>query len=279
MDLIQAVISGIVQGLTEFLPVSSTGHLVLASAAYKYISGKSFIMGGNEEIFFDIMLHFGTLIALFIYFKKDIIDLTKTFFNAIKNKSFKDNPEAMLPVYMMIGTIATAGVVIPFKDIFEADMNNPSIVGIQIIITGLLLFFTEFYSSRMLKVDNIITWKKSILIGIAQGIAVSPGISRSGSTIAAGLVTGLDRVNAARFSFLLSIPIIILAIIADFADQIGQGDIWGFNWTAIIIGTVLSAIVGYYCVKYFIIYLSKHRLDIFAYYCVAIGLFMFIFFR
>jgi undecaprenyl-diphosphatase len=279
MDLIQAIISGIVQGLTEFLPVSSTGHLVLASAAYKYISGKSFVTAGNEEIFFDIMLHFGTLIALFIYFKKDIVNLIKTFFEAVKNKSFKNNPEAMLPVYIAIGTVATAAVVLPFKDIFEADMNNPSIVGVQIMITGLLLFFTEFYSSRMLKVDNIMTWKKSILIGIAQGIAVSPGISRSGSTIAAGLITGLNRVTAARFSFLLSIPIIMLAIIADIADQIGQGDIWSFNWTAIIIGTILSAVVGYYCVKYFIIYLSKHRIDIFAYYCLAIGLFMFIFFR
>jgi len=279
MDLIQAVISGVVQGLTEFLPVSSTGHLVLASAAYKYISGKSFVTAGNEEVFFDIMLHLGTLIALLIYFKQDIVNLISAFFKALKNKTFSTDEEAMVPVYIAIGTIATAAVVLPLKDWFEADMNNPSIVGIQIMITGLLLFFTEFWSSRMSNATNIINWKKSIIIGIAQGIAVSPGISRSGTTIAAGLVTGLDRVTSARFSFLLCIPIIILAIIFDAGDQMMQGNILSFNWIAIIVGTIISAVVGYYCVKYFIIFLSKHKLDVFAYYCLAIGLFMFLFFR
>jgi len=279
MDFIQAVISGIVQGLTEFLPVSSTGHLVLASAAYKYVSGKSFVTAGNEEVFFDIMLHLGTLIALFIYFRKDIINLTRAFFKALKNKTFSTDSEAMIPVYIAIGTVATAAVVIPLKDWFEADMGNPSIVGIQIMITGLLLFFTEFWSSRMSNTTSVIDWKKSILIGIAQGIAVSPGISRSGTTIAAGLVTGLDRVTAARFSFLLCIPIIVLAIVFDAADQLGQGNLLSFNWTSIIVGTIISAVVGYYCVKYFIIFLSKHKLDVFAYYCLAIGLFMFLFFR
>jgi undecaprenyl-diphosphatase len=279
MDFIQAVISGIVQGLTEFLPVSSTGHLVLASAAYKYISGQSFVIAGSEEVFFDIMLHLGTLVALLIYFKQDIVKLAKAFFKAVKNRTFSNNEEAMLPVYIVIGTIATAAIVLPFKDWFEADMGNPSIVGVQIMITGLLLFFTEFWSSRMSSNTGIIDWKKSIIIGLAQGIAVSPGISRSGTTIAAGLVTGLDRVTSARFSFLLCIPIIILAIIFDAADQLGQGELLSFNWTAIITGTVISAIVGYYCVKYFIIYLSKHKIDVFAYYCLAVGLFMFLFFR
>lgn len=279
MDFIQAIISGIVQGLTEFLPVSSTGHLVLASAAYKFVSGKSFVTTGQEEIFFDIMLHFGTLIALLIYFRQDITRLTKVFFAAIKDKTFAKDSESMIPVYIVIGTFATAALVLPLKDWFEADMNNPSIVGIQIMITGLLLFFTEFWSSRMSKTTNLLDWKKAIFIGLAQGIAVSPGISRSGATIAAGLVAGLDRVTSARFSFLLSIPIIFLAIVFDIGDQFKQGDIFTFNWTAIIAGTLLSAIVGYYCVKYFIIYLSKHRIDVFAYYCLAIGLFMFLFFR
>ena len=279
MDFIQAIITGIVQGLTEFLPVSSSGHLVLTSALYSKFTGKPFSSGSQEEIFFDIMLHFGTLVAILIYFREDIIKLVKSFFYAVKNKSFKGNYEAQTPLYIAIATLATAAVVIPFKDMFEADMNNPPIVGIQIAITGILLLITEFMSTRMTSVFKRVNWKNSIIIGIAQGIAVSPGISRSGSTIAAGLAIGLDRVSAAKFSFLMSIPIIILAVIFDVKEQLGAGNFHALHWPQIIVGTVVSAIVGYYCIKYFITYLSNHKLTGFAYYCLTVGFLMFFFLK
>lgn len=278
MDIAQALVTGVVQGLTEFLPVSSSGHLVLTSSIYKVITGQALGSGGNEEVFFDIMLHVGTLVAVLVYFRQDLVNLFKAFFNALKNKSFKGNPEAQLPLYIMIGTIATIAVVYPLKDYFEADMHRPAVVGIQILITGLLLFATEFMSERMSKKLKSLDWKRSILIGIAQGLAVSPGISRSGSTIAAGLAAGMDRVSAARYSFLLSIPIIVLAALYDSLDLFKGNVALGYNWTAIIIGTIVSGIVGYYCIKYFIQFLSNHKLNGFALYCCIVGIAMYVYF-
>lgn len=278
MDMIQAVINAVVQGLTEFLPVSSSGHLVLASSLYKVATGKALVSGGSEEIFLDIMLHLGTLIAVLIYFKSDLKNLFFAFSDSLRNGTLKTNEEAKIPLYIVVATMATIVVVLPFKDYFEADMQRPAIVGIQIMITGILIYATEFLSAKIVNKTSNIGWIKSILIGIAQGIAVSPGISRSGSTIATGLALGLDRITCARFSFLMSIPAILMGVAADSIRVIQSGEYVGFNWSAITIGTVISGIVGYYCIKYFILFISKNRLDGFALYCLLIGLGMFIYF-
>lgn len=279
MDFIQAIIQGLVQGLTEFLPVSSSGHLVLSSYLYKYFTGKTLVGDGGQEVFFDIMLHLGTLVAVLIYFKDDLASVFKAFFYALKTKTLSVNAEARVPVYVFLGTVATIAVVFPLKDYFEADMHRPGIVGLQIVVTGVLLFATEFLATKFVKkTSKNLDWKRSLLIGVAQGFAVSPGISRSGSTIATGLVTGMDRVSSARFSFLLSIPIILLAALYDTFDLIKTGAPEAFNWPAIVIGTVISGIVGYFCIKYFIKFLSKHSLNAFGIYCVIVGLGMFFFF-
>jgi len=278
MDIMHAVINGVVQGLTEFLPVSSSGHLVLASSLYKFFTGKSMISGGNEEVFLDIMLHVGTLVAVIFYFKDDLVHLFKQFVFAVKTNTLKTDEEAKLPLYIAVATIATILVVLPFKDYFEADMQRPSVVGLQIMITGLLIWVTEFLSAKNSNKSSKIGWIKSIIIGIAQGIAVSPGISRSGSTIAAGLAAGLDRKTCARFSFLMSIPAILMGAAAGTIDLLKSPELIGINWVAILTGTVISGIVGYYCVKYFISYLIRHNLNIFAYYCLIVGFGMFVFF-
>ncbi|OGH96844.1 MAG: hypothetical protein A2104_07580 [Candidatus Melainabacteria bacterium GWF2_32_7] len=278
MDIYQSVITGVIQGLTEFLPVSSSGHLVLTSSIYKILMGKELASGGSEEILFDIMLHIGTLLAVLIYFKQDIVHLISEFFKSLKEGTLKTNYEAQLPIYIMIGTIATIAVALPFKDFFESLVYNPARVGIILMITGIVLYSTELMSSKITQKVSNITWKKSILIGLAQGLAVAPGLSRSGSTIAAGLAAGLDRVTAARYSFLLSIPIIILAAVYHLFDIGSVSEILSYNWTAIIIGTLISALVGYYCIKYFIIFISKNKLNIFAFYCLIVGLLMFLFF-
>lgn len=278
MDIIHAVINAVVQGLTEFLPVSSSGHLVLASSLYKTFTRKPMTGDPTQEIFLDIMLHLGTLVAVIIYFKNDLKNLFAAFINALKTKTLKTNEEAKIPLYIAVATLATIITVLPFKDIFEADMQRPAVVGIQIMITGLIIFATEFLSARVVLKTNIIGWWKSVIIGIAQGIAVSPGISRSGSTIAAGLALGIDRVSTARFSFLMSIPAILMGVAADSLDVIKTEAYSGFNWTAIIIGTLISGIVGYYCIKYFIIFISQNKLNVFGVYCLLMGLVMYIYF-
>lgn len=279
MDIIQGAVTGVIQGLTEFLPVSSSGHLVLTSCLYKLFTGQEIASGGNEEIFFDIMLHLGTLVAVFIFFREDLKKLFGAFWEALKKRDFKDNQEAQIPLYIMVGTIVTAIVALPFKDFFESLVSNPSLVGLILIITGTLLYSTEYISAKLGKKLKKMTLNKSIIIGIAQGLAVAPGLSRSGSTIAAGLATGLDRVTAARYSFLLSIPIIILAALFHIVDISSFSEIASYSWKAIIIGTILSAVVGYLCIKYFIQFLNNHKLNIFAYYCWAVGAAMFFFFR
>lgn len=280
MDILYSVVNAAVQGLTEFLPVSSSGHLVLASSLYKVVTGQSFNIGGQQEIFLDIMLHLGTLVAVLAYFKDDLLQLIKGSINALKTKTLKTNKDAKMVFNIMLATLATIAVVLPLKEWFESSMNKPAEVGIQIAITGILLFAAEIITERrtnkttVLKNEAEISWVNAVVIGIAQGIAVSPGISRSGSTIVAGLASGLDRVTCARFSFIMSIPIIALGVVSEIVD-VGLESLKTFNWSAIIIATILSGIIGYYCIKYFILYLSKYSLKIFGYYCLAVGLLMY----
>lgn len=278
MDVSQALVTGIVQGLTEFLPVSSSGHLVLTASIYKFLTGQPLSSGGSEEIFFDIMLHIGTLLAVLVYFKQDIVHLIKVFVAALRNGTIKTNHEAQIPLYIGVGTVATVLIAFPLKDHFESLVHNPAMVGIILIFTGTLLYSTEFISQKLSKKETLIGWKRAVIIGLAQGLAVAPGLSRSGATIAAGLASGLDRVTCARYSFLLSIPIILAAGLFHSLELAQAGEFAAFNWTAIIAGTLVSAFVGYYCIKYFIIFISKNRLTVFAIYCWIVGLAMTIFF-
>ncbi len=278
MDITQALITGVVQGLTEFLPISSSGHLVLTSSIYKFLTGQPLSAGRSEEIFFDIMLHVGTLLAVLIYFRRDIVKLSRIFYSAWRDGSLKTDSEAKIPLYIAIGTMATIAIALPLKSQFESLVHNPAVVGIILVFTGVLLFSTEFISRRLTKRDTLIGWKRAVIIGLAQGLAVAPGLSRSGATIAAGLASGLDRVTCARYSFLLSIPIILMAAIFHSFELSMIGGFAGFNWTAIIAGTLVSALVGYYCIKYFIIFISKNKLNIFAVYCCVVGLSMAVFF-
>lgn len=270
MDFLQAIITGIVQGLTEFLPVSSSGHIVITSAIYKLFTGVPLEAVGCEEIFFDIMLHLGTLFAILIYFKDDLVSIFSEFFSAVKSKNF-DAPQAKLPIFIAIGTVATVFVAFPLKDFFEGIVSHPYQVGYFLFATAGLLLFTEMYSKNKAR-DNSLSVKKAILIGCAQGLAAAPGLSRSGSTIAIGLMLGLDRVQSARYSFLLSIPIIILAALYHSLEVIGFDKIAQLSWGPILVGTLVSAVVGYFCIKYFLIFLNKHSLNSFAFYCLTVGI-------
>lgn len=278
MPLFQALIMGFIQGLTEFLPVSSSGHLVLSSSLYKLFTGAELIHNGPQEAFFDIILHVGTLAAIFVFFWKDIKEITTKFIQACKTKDFASN-EAKLPLYIILSTVFTLIVVFPLKETIEKMLTAPIWSGIFLIITALVLYSSEWIAKRFSKNEQNMTVKRSILIGIAQGLAIFPGLSRSGMTIATGLASGLDRVTCAKYSFLLSIPIILAASLLYPLIEIDFKEFVSFDWTAIIVGFVVSAFVGYFCIKYFIKFLQKFSLNIFAYYCFIVGLAMVIGFK
>ncbi len=277
MNFIQAILMGIVQGLSEFLPISSSAHLVFTSNFYKVLKGIEIVQSSNEEVFFDIMVHLGTLIAVIIFFRKDIMQILKAMWHALKTKDWSDK-EAKLGLYIIAGTIITIILALPINEIAEKLVYAPSIVGILLFITGFTLLYSEYKSKKIEEKKDEVNLKSSILIGLAQGLAALPGFSRSGWTIATGLFCGLDRVTAARYSFLLSIPIILGASMVYPLIKIDVHEAMLYNWKAIIAGTVVSAIVGYLCIKYFMKFISKFSLAIFGYYCLIAGIFTAVFF-
>ncbi len=278
MHILQSIIMGIVQGLSEFLPISSSAHLVITSNLYKVLKGLELTQESSQEIFLDIMLHLGTLIAVLIYFRKDIIEILKAFLSAVKSKDFSDS-NAKMALYILIGTIITVVIAFPLHDVAENLVYSPAIVGLLLIFTGILLFSAEAFSKRIQDKSDKIDLKTSIFIAIAQGLAALPGFSRSGLTIATGLLNKKDRLTAARYSFLLSIPIILGASMLYPLIKIDLHEFTGYNWNAIIIGTIVSAIVGYICIKYFLKFVGKYSLAFFGYYCIIVGALSFVFFN
>lgn len=269
---------GIVQGLSEFLPVSSSAHLVFTSNFYKVFKNIPIVAQSNEEVFFDIMLHLGTLIAVLIFFRKDVWEIAKALFLTCKNKDFSDH-KAKLGIYIIVGTIITIALALPFNDVAEHLVFHPALVGGLLIITGGVLFLSEYLSKKREGSSQQVSLKQSILIGLAQGVAVLPGFSRSGWTMATGLFAGLDRATSARYSFLLSIPIILGASMVYPLVKINVAEAVTYNWLAISVGTVVSGVVGYLCIKYFMKFISKFSLNIFGYYCVIMGVFTMVFFN
>ena len=278
MNFIQAILMGIVQGLSEFLPISSSAHLVFTSNFYKVFKNIPIQAQSNEEVFFDIMLHLGTLIAVLIYFRKDIWEILKALIDACKTRDFS-NHKAKLALYIIVGTIITIALALPFNDFAEKLVFHPALVGGLLVITGGVLCYSEYLSKKRTEKSASVNLKQSLLIGLAQGVAVLPGFSRSGWTMATGLFAGLDRATSARYSFLLSIPIILGASMVYPLVKIDVAEAATYNWFAIGVGTIVSGIVGYLCIKYFMKFISKFSLNIFGYYCVLMGIFTLVFFN
>ena len=276
MYLCQTILMGIIQGLSEFLPISSSAHLVLSSNFYKIFNNIEIATESNQEIFLDIMLHLGTLIAVLIFFRKEIGQIIKAMTEGLKTKKYSE-PDFKTGIYIILGTVITVIVAAPLHNIAAKLVFMPAIVGLLLIFTGFLLFFSEYYSKKYTDKKSV-TLKSSILMAIAQGLASIPGLSRSGLTIATGLLSGNDRTTAAKYSFLLSIPIILGASMFYPFLKINLSEILTFDWIAILTGTIVSALVGYLCIKYFIKFVSKFSLSVFGYYCIAVGLITFIFF-
>ena len=265
MTLIQAIILGIFQGISEFLPISSSGHLVILQHFG--------IKEGN--LFFTEMLHFGTLISIVIVYFNDIIKIIVEFFkmlgSGIKNKKFKIvNDYQKLALLIIIGSIPTAIIGFLFEDFFKKLYSSSILpIGVAFLITGLLLWIANKKPHENKKVSNM-TILDSLTIGIFQGIAIIPGISRSGSTIVAGLLRGLDRSLATEFSFLLALPATFGAGLFGITDVIKTGSAAVIDGP-LIIGILLSTIVGVFAIKFLIKMLKKDKLHYFSYYLWIIG--------
>lgn len=267
MDIIQAIIIGIAQGLTEFLPVSSSAHLVFVPQ----------LLGTESSLAFDTVLHIGTLVAVVTFYWKDIIYMLKAFFSSLMDLTrgqFRDklleDQYKKLAWLVIIGTIPAGIAGILFKNFFEGLFTNIPVVGFFLLITGVLLYTSEIVSRKVSNKKNIkeFSIKNSLIIGVAQACAIAPGISRSGATISTGLFLGMDRKLAARYSFLLSIPAILGAALVQIKDITSVVDL---STTATIAGFIAAAITGYLAIKIVIKLISERDLLIFAYYCWIVG--------
>ena len=275
MHTLQAVITGAIQGLSEFLPISSSAHICFSNELYQLITGvKTDNILNQEEVFFDIIVHLATLFAVVIYFYKDLKTIIKDYFCSIKNKDFKCE-NFKIGNYIILSTVITGIIGLIFKKPVEYVVANPIAICGFLVITGFLLLLSE----KMYKGNKKIDLKSSFFIAIAQGLAIFPGFSRSGFTISMALMQGISRIEAARFSFLMSIPVILLASMVYPLLELDYTQIVNFNHKAIIIGFLTSFIVGYLCIKYFMQLLGKITLKCFGYYCLAVSVLMFLLFQ
>ncbi len=264
-EIIQAIILGIAQGLTEFIPVSSSAHLALIP----------WFMGwGPSGLLFDTMLHWGTLLAVTLVFWRDFLALIGAWFNSIRRRSLAD-PNARLAWFIIVGSIPAVVLGFLFDDFVESLFTEAQMVGLFLLITAIILAVAELVAGRLQhpRMLDQMNWLDSILIGLAQAFALLPGISRSGSTIAMGLGRGIRRDLAARFSFLLGTPVIFGAGLLQLVDVLtSDASALTNQWIPIVAGFIAAAIAGTVAINFLLRYLRNHSLYIFSAYCTVLGL-------
>lgn len=269
MGYLEAVILGLVQGLAEFLPISSSGHLALLQ--------NIFGVKGDQVLFFTVLLHVGTLISVFIIYWRDICELIVELVLTIKDlctgKGLRlaERPVRKLGVMIIVATIPTALIGLLFNDIFNGLYLSLLAIGIGFLITGVLMFLAERMGSARKGIEKM-NFRNAVFIGVLQGIAIYPGISRSGSTLVGGLTTGLERTFAVKFAFLISIPSILGSVVLELPDAIKEGidpQLIG----PILAGMAVAAVSGFIAIKTMIQIVSKKKLSYFSYYVWALGIF------
>ncbi|HUF24817.1 MAG TPA: undecaprenyl-diphosphatase UppP [Vicinamibacterales bacterium] len=259
MGIGAAVLLGIVQGVTEFLPISSSAHLILAREFFGWDAGRFGLP-------FDVACHVGTLLAVVVFFRKDIIELIRAAPAALGRHP---GPAGRRVRLIVAGTIPVAIVGLLFADAIETHLRGPLVAAAGLVIGAVLLLVVERIGPRT-KTDESLTIPGAVAIGIGQASALMPGMSRSGTTIAVGMALGLRRDAAARFTFLMSVPAITAAALKEAAalrTMPPDGPMLGL----MAVGLVTSAVVGYLTVKYFLRFLAAHRLDVFAWYRLALA--------
>ena len=269
MNIIQGIIIGIVQGLTEFLPVSSSAHLIFIQN----------ILGVESSLAFDTFLHLGSLLAVLIYFRADIYKMILAWVSSVGDilqhrfkEGFYSDPYKRLAWYVILATIPVALVGVLFESQVDALFAGALYVpGFFLFVTGTILYLSQRMASGQIDMSHM-GWFQSRLMGLGQACAIMPGLSRSGTTIAAGLVIGLDKEFAAKFSFILSIPAIFGAFVLQLKD-IGLS--MSGDGAAIILGFVAAFVSGYLAIKWLLDLIQNKSLDIFAYYCWIVGIIVF----
>ena len=281
MSIGKAILMGVIQGLTEFLPVSSSGHLGLIKALFDT---------GDNSILFDILLHFATLIAIVAVFYKDVLRLVIEFGGMCRDiglniaalgKSLSggrdpeyvrviDNPYRKFVLMLIISTVPTAIIGVFMKDVVEFTSGNLIVTGVCLICTGAILAMSDFLADgdRKLKESN---YGDAFAIGAAQGVATLPGLSRSGITIVAGLLCGLDRKFAAKYSFIMSIPAVLGALVLELFD-IGTESVTAGDVGCYIVGMLIAAIIGYVALRVIMNIIVSRYFKFFAAYCALIGI-------
>ncbi|MDD5218164.1 MAG: undecaprenyl-diphosphatase UppP [Candidatus Omnitrophica bacterium] len=267
MNIYEAVVLGIVQGFTEFLPVSSSGHLVLFQN----------LLGMREPMLaFDVAVHLGTLLAVFVYFGKDLIRMVvqsvlfavKFPFASDKDEVHQQYPYAAITGFVILASVPTFLIAIAFKDMFEYLFSSVAAVGFAWLVMGILLVLSRWFQESNARFLTMMNHRDAFFIGIAQGIAIIPGISRSGSTILGGMLCGIEKKDAARFSFLIGIPAILGAAVLKMREGI---DFFASYPAALIAGFVMSALVGYFVIGFLLKVLGKGKFYLFGYYCLVLS--------
>lgn len=268
MTYLTAFLLGLVQGVAEFLPISSSGHLAIAQNLL-HIEG-----AGSVPEFFDVLLHLGTLIAVFAAYWKDICEMVVEFFRGIGDLAHRSTPSPVPParrliLLIIVGTLPLFAV-LPIRKAVQGLGDNMVFVGAALIVTGFLLFLCDRVRKGH-KTERSATWLDALLVGVGQAVATLPGVSRSGMTITAGCFAGYERRFAVRFSFLLSIPAVLGANILSIGDAVKAG-VNGAEVPMYLVGVVTAAVVGYLCIRLLKYVADKGRFGAFAYYCWAVGI-------
>ena len=263
MDIIQVIVLALVQGLTEFLPISSSAHLILVPVISNW---------PDQGLAFDVAVHAGTLSAVVLYFRKDLKNMMVEWFG-----SFRGNhtPDSRLAWAVLFGTIPVGLAGLLFKDVISDHLRTPLVIATTTIVFGLLLWLSD-RNKKHVRDEHNLSWKDVLIIGVAQAIALIPGTSRSGITITAALMLGLTRQAAARFSFLLSIPVIVMAGGMETLEYVQVAGAQDINY--LIMGAMISALSAYACIHYFLIIIEKISMTPFVIYRMALGLTLFVMF-
>ncbi len=261
MSLLEAIVLGIAQGLTEFLPISSTGHLRIIPA---------FAGWEDPGAAFTAVTQLGTMAAVLLYFRKDLARIVQAWLRSLRDPSVRGTLDARLGWYILLGTIPIGIFGLLFKDQIETGARDLYLIGVALIVLGLVLLAADQLSKRTRVIESIKA-RDGLVMGLAQALALIPGVSRSGSTITAGLFLGFDRTAAARFSFLLSIPAVVLSGLLELTS-IASGEEGEQVGTAeLIVATVLAFITGYLSIAFLLRWLTSHSMTIFVVYRVALG--------
>ena len=264
MTILQSIILGIIQGLTEFLPISSSAHLVITP----YILG--WTIPAQEGFTFDVLVQLGTLVAVIAYFRHDLWSILRAVFVGIANKRPFSEPMARLGWLLVLATLPAIIAGFFFKDLVEQAFGSPLAAALFLLVTAALLVVAERIGHRTRQMEAV-NWKDALIVGLFQAISLLPGVSRSGATISGGMIRDLDRPTAARFSFLMAVPVFLGAGVLAIVDLVKLPNAF-VQVPTLVAGFITSMVVGYLSIRWLLGYLAKRSLYSFAIYCVALCL-------